>query len=82
MVTIHCGHGLDTCLVFLAEHPPQGACCTFVQAMSMATNVHEEGGTERVFEGLSSRSLDSAAEAWDLWSWENVEENHTEVEKG
>ena len=49
---MHYGHTSDTCLFFLVDVQPFGACKTFLEAMMMVNNAFKVGGLERVAGGL------------------------------
>ena len=56
------GDGAQTCMVYQADHPPQGNCKSAIEALIVGINVHEEevdsrkvGCHERVFSGSRSR---------------------------
>ena len=36
------GDGAQTCMVYQADHPPQGNCKSAIEALIVGINVHEE----------------------------------------
>ena len=64
MVTRQCGDEDETCTVYQADYPPQGACKSVMEALIMGNNVHKEdagslkmGSHRRVYGSLRSRTL-------------------------
>ena len=56
------GDGAQTCMVYQADHPPQGNCQSVIEALIVGINVHQEkvdshkvGCHERVYNDSRSR---------------------------
>ena len=64
VVSMRYGHTSDTCLVFLVDAQPFGACKTFFEAMMMVNNAFKVGGLERVTGGLKWPHLSSGRTNW------------------
>ena len=82
---MQCDDEDTSCMVYQAEYPPQGNCRWVIEALIMASHVHE-GVHHTVYGGQGGQTLEKPAAAWrsrsdQVWligqsvSWAHVKAN-------
>ena len=66
-VAMQFGDGAQTCMVYQADHPPQGNCKSAIEALIVANHVHEEEDDSVRWDVTKGFTMADGAEPLEGW---------------